>query len=66
MSRREHRSFIRLNALKQAPDRVTCELLPPLGGEMEKLGLPTFSTPIEKAADAMAEVTRLLEKGKPA
>lgn len=43
-------------------DHADPELKKWLGAEMEKLGLPMFSCPEEKAAESMAELTRLLEK----
>ena len=40
------------------------EMIKPLRAAMENLGLPLFSFPAEKAADGVAEVTRLYAKAK--
>lgn len=41
-------------------DNADPELKKTLGAAMEKLGLPMFSIPIEKAPDSLADVARLL------
>ena len=43
-------------------DNAAPEMKTWMGAEMAKLGLPMFSTPIEKAASGLADVARLLEK----
>lgn len=47
-------------------DNAAPELIETLGAAMEKLGLPMFSIPVEKATDPLAEVIRQYEKGKQA
>ena len=42
------------------------EMIKTLTAAMENLGLPLYSFPAEKAADGVAEVTRLYAKGKQA
>lgn len=47
-------------------DDAPPELIKTMSATLAGLGLPMFSIPIEKAADCLAEVARLYEKGKQA